>query len=175
MYTESELRTRINSILQKVTVKTGGADSRAIYITVTSATAEGAAKVANAVALAATEYLNDMLGSGVANIIDSAKTPKTISNPISILKVGAVGVAAAALLYIVWLVLYLVDDKIDSEDSVEKRLGLTVLGSIPYMGPNGKRNKKRYGSYYGYYGYGYGYQQIAKNNASGEEKKEAQK
>ena len=173
-YSESELRTRISQILQKVSVKTAGTDSRLVYITVTSNTPEGAANIANAVASAATEYLNDMFGQEVLNITDAAKQPKSISNPISMLKVGAVGVAVAVLIYLVWLVLYLVDDKIDSEDEVEKRLGLTVLGSIPYMGA-GYRGKKRYGSYYGYYGYGYGYRQLNADTSADGKKEGGQK
>ena len=156
-YSETELKTRINSILKKVSVKGASSDSRLIYITVTSGTADGAAKVANAIALSATEYLNDLFRQDVANITDAAKVPKNISNPVSITKAGLFGVAAAALVYLIWLVVLVLDDRIDSEAHVEKYLGMTVLGAIPYQGQGARRRKNRYGSYSGYYGYGYGY------------------
>lgn len=166
-YSPAELKARITSILQKVTVKNAGTDSHLIYITVTSGTAEGAQKLANAIAQASADYLNDLFNQDMVNIADSAKLPKKISNPISLIKIALVGLAAAAVVYLVWLVLYLFDDRIDSEEKVEKRLGLTILGSIPYQGGS-RRRKNRYGSEYGYYGYGYGEQQKAKEALTSE-------
>ena len=155
-YSASELKTRINTILKKVSVKGASADSRLIYITVTSGTADGAAKLANAIALSATEYLNDLLAQNLVNVVDTAKVPRSISNPVSIAKAGLIGFAAAALIYLIWLVVLVLDDRIDSEAHVEKYLGMTVLGSIPYQGQGDPRRRSRYGSYSGYYGYGYG-------------------
>ena len=174
-YSTAELKERINSILQRVSVRSASADSRIIYITVTSGTADGAAKIANAMALAATEYLNGLMGQNVVNITDAAKAPKSISNPVSMARAGLFGVIAAALIYLIWLVAFLFDDRIDSEEKVEKRLGLTVLGSIPYRGKGSRRRKGRYGTYEGYYGYGTGAEQKKKALSSGETKGEAHK
>ena len=174
-YSDAQLKERINTILQKVSVKTASSDSHIIYITVTSGTAEGAAKVANAMALSASEYLNNLLGQNVVNITDAAKAPKGISNSVSWMRAGILGVAAAAFVYIIWLITFLFDDRIDSEEKVEKRLGLTVLGSIPYRGKANRRRKGRYGSYEGYYGYGSGAEQKKKTQPSAETKEEAQK
>ena len=175
-YTAAELKTRINTILKKVSVRSASSDSRLVYITVTSGTADGAAKVANAIALAASDYLNDLLGQSVVNITDAAKVPKSISNPVSITKAGLVGFAAAAVVYLIWLVLLVLDDRIDSEAHVEKYLGLTVLGAIPYQGQGNRRRRSRYGSYSGYYGYGYGYaMQQQSQDAASDPKKEAKK
>ena len=173
-YTDEELRERVSSIVNKLSVKTASNSSRLIYITVVSGTAEGAAKVANAVALSATEYLNNLFGQNLVNITETAKVPKSISNPVSVTKAGLFGLVAAALIYLIWFIVFVMDDRIDSEAHVERFLGLTVLGAIPYWDQDKRRKKNRYGSYAGYYGYGYGYAaQQSTQDASSDPDKEA--
>ena len=173
-YNESELGARVATIFKKVTVKSSGGDSHLIQIIVKSGTAEGAAKVANCMAQSAMNYLNGLYGQQVMNISDGAKVPKSISNPISFVKIGLIGFAAAALVYLAWLLVFLFDDRIDSEEKVEKRLGLTILGSIPYRG-SANRRKSRYGTYSGYYGYGVGAKQKEAEAALSSGEKEARK
>lgn len=173
-YTAAELSERVALVINRLTVKSVSTDSRLINITVTSGTAEGAAKVANAVAYAATEYLNELFGQSMVTVTDVAKVPNKISNPVSLTKAGLFGVVAAALVYLIWLVIFILDDRIDSEAHVERYLGLTVLGAIPYREQGQRRRKNRYGSYYGYYGYGYGaLQQGSQERASSDADKEA--
>jgi len=65
---------------------------------------------------------------------------------------GLIGAAAAVLTYSVFLVIYLLDDKIMTNDDIERYLGLSVLGEIP---DSKEAGKNRYGYYQGY-GYGGG-------------------
>ena len=173
-YSEAELNERVTSVLKRLTVK-GSDNSRLIDITVTSGTAEGAAKVANAVALAAAEYFNGRFGQNMVTVTDVAEVPSGISNAVSLTKAGLFGLAAAALTYLICLVIFILDDRIDSEAHVERYLGMTVLGAIPYREQGKRRRKNRYGSYYGYYGYGYGalQQQSREDDASSKTDKEA--
>ena len=174
-YSESVLNERVGALLQKVSVKRASNDSHIIYISATSGTREGAKKAANAVARSAADYLNGLMGQNVVNITDAAKEPKGISNAVSMTRVGLFGIAAAAIVYLIWLIAFLFDDRIDSEEKIEKRLGLTVLGSIPYRGRANRRRKGRYGSYEGYYGYGKGAEQKKQAQPSIESKEEAGK
>ena len=173
-YTDAELKDRVALIKRMVSVKSASGDSRILYITATSGTAEGATKVANAMALASTEYLNNLFGQNLVNLTEAAKVPKNISNPVSVTKAGLFGVAAAALIYLIWFIVFILDDRIDSEANVERFLGLTVLGAIPYWDQSKRRGRNRYGSYRGYYGYGYGYAaQQQSQDASSDSDKEA--
>lgn len=58
-----------------------------------------------------------------------------------------VGAVAAAVVYLIFFVISLLDDGIRSDDDVERYLGLSVLGRIPDT--NAPHSGK-----YGYYGYG---------------------
>ena len=51
------------------------------------------------------------------------------------------------IVYSAYLIAFILDDKIKTEDDVAKYLGLSVLGEIP----NSKNAKKNRGKYQGYY------------------------
>ena len=60
-----------------------------------------------------------------------------------------VGVIVAVLCYSIFLIAFLLDDRIRTEEDIQKYLGLSILGDIPNMK---QADKKSYG--YGSYGYG---------------------
>ena len=78
------------------------------------------------------------------------KLPEKPSNPISKVKVLAVALGAALVIYAIYFVLFLLDDKINDAEDVKKYLGISILGQIPDM--TGNHKKKGYGYYY-YYRY----------------------
>lgn len=53
------------------------------------------------------------------------------TNPISVPLILLVGLGVAAVLYAIFLILYISDDKIHSADDVKEILGLNLLGVIP--------------------------------------------
>ena len=70
---------------------------------------------------------------------------KNISNPISLLIISLIALACAILVFIVFLAIFLVDDKINTAEDVENYLHLNVLGEIP------NRNHIKRMVKYGYY------------------------
>lgn len=92
----------------------------------------------------------DALGINQVNIIDSGTYPKAPSNPRVTPYTVVAALLAAVAVYGIYVLLYVLDDKIKTPDDVEKYLGLTVLGLIPNIGgeSGGKYGKySKYGTY----------------------------
>ena len=81
----------------------------------------------------------------MVTLVGEARMPENPSNPISLIKAMLLGVVCAALIYALYFLRFLLDDKINNPDDVERYLGLTLLGAIP--------NKNATKAKYGYRGY----------------------
>ena len=66
-----------------------------------------------------------------------------ITNPISKTRILLIGFAVCLVVYLVFFFLYVMDDKINKAEDVEKYLGLNLLGEIPYC-----HSGKKGGEYY---------------------------
>jgi capsular polysaccharide biosynthesis protein len=62
---------------------------------------------------------------------ERATLPETPSNPVKPVYALLAGIGAAVLVYVLYLVLFILDDKITGPEDVENYLGLNVLGAIP--------------------------------------------
>lgn len=134
--------------------------SRVMYVSVTSPKASTSEKLANALATVFCERVNDMNKESDINaqektlvrVWDEAIEPKTASNPISRIRIALIALIAAVVVYGVFFVLYLLDDKISTADDVEKYLGVNILGMIPnrFDAQRKKRGKSGYYSYYSF-------------------------
>ena len=81
--------------------------------------------------------------------------PSSQSNRVRLRTYALAGIGAAAAVYAVFFVLFLLDDKIKTEEDVTKYLSVSVLGEIPNANQSKKRGRYgRYGKYgrYGTYG-----------------------
>lgn len=136
----SQLRSHIK--LQKIE------DTRFVYVKYTAETKQDAADIANALAAVSSRYMNETLlnNQPYTKVVDESAVPTSPSNPISKFKLLLVAVGAAILVYAVYLVLFLMDDKINSPEDVERYLELSTLGQIPYRNDSG-RKKKYYTSF----------------------------
>lgn len=130
----------------KVTNKT---NTRFVYVSVTAAEPEAAEDIATEVANVSCDALNGLYAGAdqekVFKVYSPGKAPDEISNPVSKLTVLLVGVAAALVIYVIYLVIFLMDDKINGPEDVEKYLQLSVLGQIPNKQDSGRKKK-----YYAY-------------------------
>ena len=123
--------------------------SRVLYVTVTAEEAQLSADICNAFCSTACGYFNSIYTDGTWEIIraaDTAKVPDAPSNSVSLLLVALIAVVCAAAVYAVYLIRYLMDDKINSAEDVEKYLGVSTLGVIPNR-EIATRRQARYGSY----------------------------
>ena len=59
----------------------------------------------------------------------------------------AIGIAAAALVYLVFAAKLIFDDRIDSDEDIEKYLEIAVIGIIPDANATSGKKYGRYGRY----------------------------
>lgn len=132
--------------LKSMITITGQADNRILTLSVTHENEEVCAEIADKVAEHASEYVNYVYKQPIANIVDHAEVPTEPSNPVSKLKVILVALVAAIAVYGLYFVIFMLDDKINTAEDVEKYLGVSMLGMIPNRYDSSRRRSK-----YGYY------------------------
>ena len=125
-------------------------ETRIIQLSITNGDAGRAQKLATLWASEFCDWVNVELMNGqevVQPLTEEATLPTVESNPISnsYIKVLLFGFVSAILVYAVYFVLFLMDDKINTPADVEKYLDLHLLGAIPNKNQlNRKRSKYSY-------------------------------
>lgn len=77
------------------------------------------------------------------NVVETANIPDEPSSP-SVPKNGVIGGLLGILLAAaVVIIVYLTNDTVKTPEDVEKYLGLSVLGTIPYSSKMGKKSKRK--------------------------------
>lgn len=110
---------------------TAPSDTRVLQISVTDTSAERAANIANTVREIASVQIKEIMAVDAVNLVYEAAVPQTKSGP-SVSKNTLIGGLAGLVLAVgVYVVIYLLDDTLRTEEDVEKHLGLSVLGVIP--------------------------------------------
>ncbi len=123
--------------------------ARILTLSITSSSAKRSAEIVNAIGDQAITYFDGIYNKGMISIVDKAVEPQQISNPISYKTILLIGLIAAVVVYAIFLIRFMMDDKINSRDDVEKYLGLNMLGAIPNK-HDSNRKKSKNGYYYSY-------------------------
>ena len=126
--------------------KDSSGNSTLFYLSVTAASPESAQRLSEAWSRVLCSHINGMTEKNVIIVFDPATMPDEPSNPISLLKILLLAFACAAVVYGIFFVRFLLDDKINSAEDVEKYLDLHVLGAIPDKNQLTRRRSK--GAYY---------------------------
>lgn len=135
--------------LQKMLKITTPEEGRVLYLSVTTSDPQSSASIANAVSEQACTYFNGLYQRNLLSVVDPAKAPENPSNPLSLMTVLLIAMVGAILIYGINFVKFILNDKINGADDVEKYLGLSLLGVIPNRNESGRRRSK-YGYYYSY-------------------------
>ena len=112
-------------------------EGRVLTLSVTASKKERAQEIANEWGAVFCDAVNSTVNSGSSDPIvmikvwETAALPAAPSNPVKPLYAFLAGVLAAAAVYVIYLVRFLLDDKITGPEDVEQHLGLNVLGAIP--------------------------------------------
>ena len=118
-------------------------DTRVVSITVTDTDPYTAAEIANAVRDIASKHIQQVMDIKAVNVVETANIPDEPSSP-SVPKNGVIGGLLGILLAAaVVIIVYLTNDTVKTPEDVEKYLGLSVLGTIPYSSKMGKKSKKK--------------------------------
>ena len=136
--------------LAKIVTAKYSEDSRFIYFVVTTENGEQSAKICNVFARQVCDAFNAAQTDGtwkIVQVMDQAKVSFEPSNSVSILKIGMLSAVAALVVYAIYFVLFLLDDRISTQEHVERYLGINVLGVIPNRDEHPHKNG-RYSYYY---------------------------
>ena len=136
--------------------------TRILEVTVKSDTSEHARRIVNRICDIGVAAITEAMGFKQVNFFEEGTTNEAPCNRTSITKYLLAGVIAAVVVYAIFLAVFLLDDRFQSDEDIEHTLGLTILGNIPNADEQKKGGKYgKYGRYYGKYGkyggYGYGY------------------
>ncbi|MDD6396247.1 MAG: Wzz/FepE/Etk N-terminal domain-containing protein [Firmicutes bacterium] len=108
-------------------------DSRMLYISIETTNPQYSMDIANEIARQTVEQLGDLMDSTPPKIAEKAVYPEHKTSP-SVTKNAILGCLAFSIVYIgILLVRFLLDNKIDSEQDVEKYLGMPPIGIIPEL------------------------------------------
>lgn len=132
-------------------------NTRILEVTVTADTPEAAKVIVDRICEVGERCITEAMGFDQVNLYeygDLEETPANKPNPLMHIVIAA---AVAIAVYVICVLAFLLDDRIRSQEDIERVLGLSILGDIPNLHGSGKN---RYGySRYGKrsaYGYGYG-------------------
>ena len=136
----------VNDFRKMISV-THETNTRVLYLSVTTLSAESAKTATESWSQIFCDYITELRGEEMIKTIGATPLPEKPSNPISLLKILLIAFVAAVLVYGIYFVRFIMDDKINAPEDVEKYLGLNVLGAIPNKNQLGRRREK-YGYYY---------------------------
>ena len=127
--------------LKKITVTTQN-DTRILSITVKDEDPYVASQMADAIRVAASDHIQNVMNTEAVNVVDEANIPDEPVSP-SIKKNGLIGAIAGAFIAIVIIIIvYLTNDTIQPSEDVERYLGVSTLGMIP-LAEGQKKSKKK--------------------------------
>ena len=128
---ETGIDVELKGLEEQITVEVP-TDTRIVSITVEDKDPYEARIIADSVRIAASKHIQEVMNTEAVNVVEEASLPIEKSSP-SILKNTAIGYAVGLFLAIAIVIInYIMDDTIKTPDDVEKFLGVSVLGSIPY-------------------------------------------
>lgn len=122
-------------------------NTRVLYLSVTTLSAESARVATESWSQIFCDYITELRGEEMIKTIGATPLPEKPSNPISIFQILLIAFLAAILVYGIYFVRFVLDDKVNSPDDVSRYLGLNVLGAIPNKNHLNRRREK-YGYYY---------------------------
>ncbi len=122
-------------------------NTRILRITVTSPDPDMAMKIADEYAAVVRDYVSEIMSTEKPNILSSALKPVSPVSPSKTRNTLIGFLLGAVLLGAVFVVQFVMDDKIKSTDDILRYAGLPTLAVIPLAGQG---NKSHYGKYAAY-------------------------
>ena len=126
--------------------------TRVLEVIVRYDTPESARKLVNCLCQVGTEAITEAMGFQQVNLYEFGTLNMKPCNRTSYKTYLLIGLGAAILTYAVFLLVFLLNDRIQTEEDVHNYLGLSVLGEIPNANDKGHG---RYGTQYGKKKYAY--------------------
>ena len=122
-------------------------DTRILEVSAKAQSPEQAKQIVDRICEIGQDSITSAMGFEQVNLFAYGNVDPEPCNTTSILVYMIIGVAAAVFTYSVFLVIFLLDDRIHSAQDIERHLQLSILGEIPDANEATSQN-------YGYYAYG---------------------
>lgn len=120
-------------------------NTRVLEVTVQGDTPEQAKAIVDRICDIGPGKIEEAMGFGQVNLYEYGTLPGGPSNRPGSLKYGAAGLAAAVVVYAVFLLQFILDDRLRTNEDIERALGLSILGEIPHTGGGQKGHGKHAG------------------------------
>lgn len=140
-----ELDMNYNQLYESVTIKNPD-DTRILQVTVETDDPHKAKEIVDTLCSIATWKITETMGFEQVNFYEYGVFNPTPCNRLGKITYLIIGLIAAIIVYGIFLIIYIADDTISTDEEIEKYLGLSILGDIPNFDA---LTKKRYG--YKYY------------------------
>ena len=111
---------------------TGYADSHVLEVSVTSDDPELSKEIVDALCAIGAQQIQAHIDFATARVIDEGTLNRHPSNSVNVQLAIIAAILAAIITLGVFVILHVADDRIRTSEDIEKRLGLSVLGVIPY-------------------------------------------
>ncbi len=141
-----KLGIKYKELYDKISVS-NPAGTRVLEVTVQSETPRQAKLIVDHVCQIAENRINRTMGIDQLHIYSKGVSSEVRSNGFGIKLYALGGIAAAVIVYAVYLLMFMQDDKVRTSEDIEKYLGLGVLGEIPNINEV-KHGRIKYGAEY---------------------------
>ncbi len=121
-------------------------ETRILEVTVESDSPYKAKKIVDEICTVGTIKITEAMGFEQVRFFERGILNRAPCNQASILLYMIIGFVVMVLTYSVFLISYILDDKIRTDEDIKNYLGLSILGDIPNVGDSKK--KKKYGRKY---------------------------
>lgn len=141
--------------------------TRFLKVTASARTVEEAKMIVDKVCSIGVDFIERAMDGKQANFIEPGVENPNPSNRVRSRYYLIAGAAAAVLVYIVFLIIFLLDDSIRTDEDINNVLGLTVLGDIPNADDVSGEKYGRYGRKKYKYGGKYGNKYVPGGSSTG--------
>ncbi|MBR6513798.1 MAG: hypothetical protein IKT46_03080 [Clostridia bacterium] len=137
-------------------------ETRILTVTARADTPENAKRIVDKVCDVGVDKITQAMGFKQVNLYEYGILTTSPSNTPSKMSYAILGGGSMAAVYAIFFLIYLFDDRLKTDEEIERALELTVIGDIP----NADEHKTRK---YGYYKYGkkYGYRRYSRYSRYG--------
>lgn len=119
-------------------------NTRILEVTVEADSPEQAKQIVDRLCEIGQGKIAEAMGFQQVNFYEHGTLENTPCNRIGLITYTLIGLITAVLVYSVFLIAFLIDDRIRTDEDIQQYLGLSILGNIPNADSN---EKNRYGYY----------------------------
>ncbi len=129
-------------------ISTKNPDStRVLEISVIADSPQKAKRIVDTVCVYGCQKISKTMGFDQTKVVDYGKVPKYPYNRVSLYIYAVIGLVVAVVLYLIFLLAFIFDDSMRTNEEIEKFLNTSIIGEIPNIYDVGLKKYSKYGKY----------------------------